>query len=140
MATRGTITVKVNEKDKEVALKVTKEFLDKHNAIYTEKSFNTLWDVIIPKNCNYISIYHHWDSYPSGLGETLEKEYNDYESALMLCLCGSMSSINKGIDSYVLSGDEEWEYNCPEFGETTDELNKESYNYLFEDGKWKIID
>ena len=54
----------------------------------------------------YIGIYHHWDGYPEGVGDTLVKRFNTYEDALNLLLYGDESSINSSvcIIPYILRG------------------------------------
>lgn len=41
-----------------------------------------------------VSIYHHWDGYPTGVGVTLMNHYDDYEKAVNLMLFGDASTIN----------------------------------------------
>ena len=54
----------------------------------------------------YIGIYHHWDGYPEGVGDTLVNKFNTYEDALNLMLYGDESSINgeETIEPYLLRG------------------------------------
>lgn len=49
----------------------------------------------------YLEIYHHWDGYPSGLGEYLNEHYNTYEKVLNLVLIGDVSNIIGGIVPYI---------------------------------------
>lgn len=41
-----------------------------------------------------LSIYHHWDGYPDGVGNTLLSHYNSYDKVLNLMLFGDASTIN----------------------------------------------
>ena len=62
-----------------------------------------------------ISIYHHWDGYPDGVGQTLLDEFNDYEKALNLVSFGDASSIN-GVDATFYNswrGGEDWDFTQP---------------------------
>ena len=36
----------------------------------------------LEQGANVISIYHHWDGYPEGVGETLLNEFNHFEGNL----------------------------------------------------------
>lgn len=68
MATRATITLKIKDKD----LNKTKKFdIDKlpENTSYKDDCIENLQEVTLNKP--YISIYHHFDGYPGGLGVTL---------------------------------------------------------------------
>ena len=49
----------------------------------------------------YLEIYHHFDGYPTYLGEYLNKHYNTYEKVLNLVLIGDVSSIIHGVVPYI---------------------------------------
>jgi hypothetical protein len=44
------------------------------------------------KDGSILSVYHHWDGYPSGLGVTLKEHYNSRAAAAELIDGGDMSS------------------------------------------------
>lgn len=86
----------------------------------------------------YLTIYHHWDAYPSNLGKELKKHYNTYEDVLNLCLAGGFSTILDGCMPYGgLKGT--WGNTPPE---KSDEVIpcRFHYQYLFEDGVWYYRD
>ncbi len=86
----------------------------------------------------YLTIYHHWDAYPSNLGKELKKHYKTYEDVLNLCLAGGFSTILDGCMPYGgLKGT--WGDTPPE---KSDEVTpcRFHYQYLFEDGTWYYRD
>ena len=102
------------------------------------------------------SIYCHWDSYPSGVGDTLFKHYTDKAKVEKLIALGDISSLGEKVD---IPEGVSHSFNCPcanvtiAYGrdrgeEGTEALVAESeneywnsnyleeYSYLFKDGKW----
>ena len=57
-------------------------------------------DVVVPQDAKYMRIYHHWDGYVTGVGDTLNRYFKDYDTILNLLAMGDMSSINDRITSY----------------------------------------
>ena len=91
-------------------------------------------DVTIEKP--YLVIYHHWDGYPEGVGETLVKKFNDYDTILNLLCGGDASSINGDtIVQYCAWRGEEWDDVKPAQSDTEPSVTEE-YVYLFDDGVW----
>lgn len=138
MATRAMIYVKVNEEDigKEMKADLDK-VKDKLSSRLTLGAIdNQIGSVKLGK---YVGIYHHWDGYPSGVGETLLNEYNDYESALNLVLLGDESTINESLHPYMGNNGEEWEH-CKPMVIDSDGIGDtlENFDYLFSDGSWKF--
>ena len=91
----------------------------------------------------YIGIYHHWDGYPEGVGDTLLNLFNTYEDALNLMLYGSESTINcEGeIEPYWLRGCRFGREDTPpslhtEIPKNLNETCWAEYVYLFKDGEW----
>lgn len=92
-----------------------------------------------------ISIYHHWDGYPEGVGQTLLDEFNDYEKALNLVSFGDASSIN-GVDVTFYNSwreGEDWDFTQPKQYQDDDDYEKHckrgiDYLYLFKDGEWWV--
>ena len=102
-----------------------------------------------------ISVYHHWDGYPSWLGVTLEKKFNTREK---------IEELIDGGDMACCDSDNTWDYNeklevsrplyyadrgedCPpkiaesitEFFDQTENTDGE-YAYLFNNGEWTCYD
>ena len=96
-----------------------------------------------------LSVYHHWDGYPSWLGRILKTHYNSKELAAELIDGGDMSSAwtNAGWNNetraqgplyYTERGDE---FIAPLLdADLCDYLNKnnssEEYAYVFRNGNW----
>lgn len=134
MATRATITLKIKDED----LNKTKKFdIDKlpENTSYNDDCIENLQDVTLNKP--YISIYHHFDGYPDGLGVTLFTKFNDYDKTLNILLGGDASSINGDtIIQYCPSYQyEDWDRTKPDL---TDEIPvaDQDYQYYFDGEKW----
>lgn len=139
MATRSTISLKIAESDKgkvfhfdesklpileEVGEKVTcmNDFIDKVGDVKLEK--------------DYLTIYHHWDGYPEGVGDTLTALYDNYETILNLLCGGDASTINDmKICQYCAWRDEDWDSVQPKQSDEEPSVTEE-YAYLFKDGKW----
>jgi hypothetical protein len=99
------------------------------------------------KNGNILSVYHHWDSYPSWLGRILTTHYNTRAKVAELIDGGDMSSAwtNAGFNNetvaqgplyYSQRGDD-----CPprldaDLCDYLLAINAEEYHYLFRNGEW----
>lgn len=134
MATRATITLKIKDED----LNKTKKFdIDKlpENTSYNDDCIENLQEVTLNKP--YISIYHHFDGYPEGLGLTLYEEFNDYDKALNILLGGDASSINGNtITQYCAAyKDEDWDSDKPDLSEEIPGAHQD-YQYYFDGEKW----
>ena len=134
MATRATITLKIKDED----LNKTKKFdIDKlpENTSYNDDCIENLQEVTLNKP--YISIYHHFDGYPGGLGVTLFTKFNDYDKTLNILLGGDASSINGDtiIQYCPAYQDEDWDSTKPDL---TDEIPvaNQDYQYYFDSEKW----
>lgn len=134
MSTRSNIYLRLNQETKGKTIKFNPDLI--------EDDYVTNFPipkVKIPKDVNFIGIYHHYDGYISGVGETLQNEYNDYDKILNLLIMGDMSTINDGVLSY-----RGWRgENTPPSFYTEKELTveqalKEEYAYLFDNGKWYV--
>ena len=135
MATRSTISLKIKETD----LGKTMHF-DVNNipfgCKYSKECIDKVGDVTPSKS--YLTIYHHWDGYPQGVGKTLVERYNTYESVLNLMLGGDASSINgEEIVQYCAWRGESWEHVQPLQQDNV--CLTEEYAYKFEDGKWYVL-
>lgn len=102
MSTRSCIFVEVKKEDFLKRMKPDKEMLyakgyhfgdvDSEKRIPEEEVDKVPATELSAK---YIGIYHHWDGYPDGVGETLVNKFNTYEEALNLMLFGDQSTINR---------------------------------------------
>ena len=138
MATRSTISLKVSESDKGKVFHFDIDKLPKSVLGYEDDFINKVGDVKLEKD--YLTIYHHWDGYPEGVGETLVEKFNDYDTILNLLCGGDASSINgETIIQYCAWRGEAWNdaYGGvqPKQSDTEPSVTEE-YAYLFKDGKW----
>lgn len=100
MSTRSNIYLKLKDESKGQTIKFDFSKLPTaHKEQHAELEF-PIKDVIIPKDAEYIGIYHHWDGYITGVGETLLMSYNDYDTILNMLIMGDISTINGGVISY----------------------------------------
>ena len=100
------------------------------------------------KNGNILSVYHHWDGYPSWLGRILTTHYNTRAKAAELIDGGDMSSAwtNCGWQNETRSETGPMYYSersddCPprldqDLCEFLLPDNSEEYAYLFRNGEW----
>lgn len=140
MATRSTISIKVKKADKGKTFHFDRNKLPK-DVGYQDDFINMIEDVTIEGD--YLTIYHHWDGYPDGVGKTLIEKFNTYTSALNLLLGGDTSSINGDvIIQYCAWRGEKWndEYGGvqPKQSNKVPDLEEE-YAYLFKNNKWYFI-
>ena len=100
-----------------------------------------------------LSVYHHWDGYPSGLGVFLQHNYTTKEQIAELLDGGDISSIysrtdwnNEQVDEHVLYYNDRGEKTEPRLDLSVEDYieNKlsamEEYAYLFENGEWICYD
>ena len=96
-----------------------------------------------------LSVYHHWDGYPTWLGVHLRQKYTTREKVAELLDGGDISCIDSDTD---------WDRNeCEphvqyynDRGENTEPrldlndgdffVNNEEYAYIFDDGEWLCYD
>ena len=89
-----------------------------------------------------LSVYHHWDGYPSWLGRILKTHYNTKAKVSELIDGGDMS-VAWGYDNqpeyYSARGE-----NCPPslmtMNEYLDKNNNEEYAYIFRNNEWVCYD
>lgn len=121
--------------------------------------------ILKTKEGNYKSIYLHNDGYPDWAGKVLKNHYTTYEKVDELLNLGNLSAIgyqpvehpngwNKDIftlfDPKVMQENAKYCISYAARGEKSQEaltdqslhdaLGGTSYNYLYEDGKWYIVD
>lgn len=136
MATRANILVKVKDSDLGEVIKFDPSFVPGGYS-WNEEFIGLLQPIVLEKN--FIGIYHHWDSYPEGLGNILERKFNTYREVLNLMCIGDCSSICQGrLDSYVLWRGEDWSTSKPKQSDNDGDLcsSRNDYYYLFENGQW----
>ena len=89
MATNAFIGIVVKPQDKRDLLSLTSNFSESRLTDIREPEF---YVTEIEETTEVIRIYHHYDGYPEMLGETLVKEFNDYEKVMNLVAFGDASS------------------------------------------------
>ena len=141
MATRSFIGVVVNSQDNGKTISPSLELLGKDiESFLAEAEFH---DTVIEDSTKVIRIYHHWDGYPDGVGQTLLEEFNSYEKAINLIAFGDASSI-VGTDATFYNSwreGEDWKITKPRqytSEQAYEESCNEDYAYLFKDGKWYV--
>ena len=100
-----------------------------------------------------LSVYHHWDGYPSFLGVFLQQNYTTKEQIAELLDGGDISCIdsdtdwnNEKVDNHVLYYNDRGEKTEPRLDLNVEDYieNKlsamEEYAYLFENGEWICYD
>ena len=90
----------------------------------------------------YKGIYCHWDGYPSNNGKLLLTHYNTLDKVKELVSFGSLSSLGEDISlCEFYHRDRGEDFNSFEVS-SLDEISEliEEYTYIFEDGKWLILD
>jgi hypothetical protein len=100
-----------------------------------------------------LSVYCHWDGYPSFNGKVLREFYNTKEKVNQLINGGNISSLHTNVGwnnetlpetgpQYYTSRGESIDDNAPELSKDHGEYLKmsgdsdEEYSYLFADGEW----
>ena len=100
-----------------------------------------------------LSVYHHWDGYPSFLGVFLQKNYTTKEQIAELIDGGDISHIdsdtdwnNEKVDNHVLYYNDRGEKTEPRLDLNVEDYLEneysamEEYAYLFENGEWICYD
>ena len=96
---------------------------------------------VVQEDNSVKSVYCHWDGYiENGVGQELKTFFNSYRLANKVISEGDLSSINRGyIDSYnSLRGDSVLVNQFPDIKSFESSDYEQSFNYLFEDGEWKV--
>ena len=105
------------------------------------------------KDDSILSVYCHWDGYPSFNGKVLREFYDTKEKVTQLINGGNISSLHTNVGwnnetlpetgpQYYTSRGESIEENEPELSKDHGEYLKmsgdsdEEYSYLFADGEW----
>lgn len=97
------------------------------------------------KDGSIVSVYHHWDGYPTGLGAHLVAHYSDIDDIRELIDGGDLSTCirEEGPEYYADRGETDVEpqlsISHDEFVSLTDECTGE-YAYAFVNGTWTCYD
>ena len=145
MATRSYIAVVIKTEDK--GRVITPDLVLLGKGICSNLKEPVFHNTTLEQGANVISIYHHWDGYPTGVGATLLEEFNDYEKVLNLMSFGDASTIN-GVDATFYNSwrtGEDWSFTQPKQFENEDTFTENfkddvfiEYLYLFKDGEWYV--
>lgn len=136
MATRSNICLVLNKEDIGKVVKFDQTKLPK-GVKCDNKFMDKIKEVTLVKPV--LEIYHHWDGYPEGVGETLVKQYNEYNTILNLLLGGDASSINgDNVCQYCAWRGEDWGSVKPR--QLDNPVLNEEYLYKFENGTWYFRD
>lgn len=130
MSTRSNICLVLNKEDIGKVMKFDESKLPK-DVTCDDDFLDMVEEVTLEKPI--LEIYHHWDGYPEGLGKTLLKQYNDYNTILNLLLGGDASSINGDNVCH-----EDWRSVKPK--QLDKPVLNEYYLYKFENGVWYFED
>ena len=100
-----------------------------------------------------LSVYHHWDGYPSFLGVFLQQNYTTKEQIAELLDGGDISHLdsdtdwnNEKVDNHVLYYNDRGEKTEPRLDLNVEDYIEneysamEEYAYLFENGEWICYD
>ena len=96
-----------------------------------------------------VSVYHHWDGYPTWLGVTLRQKYTTKEQIEELLDGGDISCIESDTnwereecEPHVLYYNARGEDTEPRFDQSVEDYlaNGEEYAYLFENNEWVCYD
>ena len=100
-----------------------------------------------------LSVYHHWDGYPSFLGVFLQQNYTTKEQIAELLDGGDISCIdsttdwnNEKVDNYVQYYNDRGEKTEPRLDLSVEDYIEnensscEEYAYLFVNNEWKCYD
>jgi hypothetical protein len=131
----------VNPQDNGKTISPSLELLGKGIESHLEEA--EFHDTVIEDSTKVIRIYHHWDGYPDGVGQTLLDEFNSYEKAINLIAFGDASDIC-GTNAVFYNSwreGEDWKITKPRqytSEQSYEDSCDEDYAYLFKDGKWYV--
>lgn len=145
MSTRSTIAVVISQLDRGKFIEPDLSLLGKRiESDLKEPEFHR---TVLNEGTEVVAIYHHWDGYPEGVGQTLLDEFNEYEKAKNLVSFGDASTINGDTATFYNSwrAGEPWEFTQPKQYDSEDDFNEKfnddvfiEYLYLFKDGEWFV--
>ena len=130
MATRGTIMLSIpNEaKGKTYDYKPKKEV----GLEYPTPS------VTIPDDAEYISVYIHFDSYPSGLGKEILDDFvgKDFDYVMEHLIAGG--ELSSTYIPYHAWRNDDWKYAKPKFSAEPFPISEDYQYFRDSDGKWFV--
>lgn len=141
MATNCRIRVILDEKDRNRDMKFVpneKQSEDLLKEPWGDENKEGCWDTVNAGGKEALIIYHHFDGFVNGVGETLYREYNSYQEALNLVLGGDVSTIIGSYTPYAIREGKDWESICPVAVDESYSSNNEEYEYMFKNGKWFV--
>lgn len=138
MSTRSKISIKIKKEDIGRTIKFDKRKLPCYlDGWGNEKSREKSKEVTLEKD--YLSVYCHFDGYPSCVGAVLKERFNDYDTILNLLAGGSISYIEfDGVKHYANRIGEKWQYIKPTQNDEVEYSWTYDYGYVFEGGKWYV--
>lgn len=89
---------------------------------------------------HYVGIYCHHDGYVEHVGKLLQTKYKTLEDITPIILLGAISCLK---DTYEKTKKESYTLSCneePNIYVGSEITWGEDYNYLFEDGKWILLE
>lgn len=87
----------------------------------------------------FLSIYSHWDGYPTHLGQILLTHYNDLDKALNLLAGGWIDAINERYYNAfhdTQTAKHPYDFNAAQFPKNPG--LQEAYAYLYKGGEWYV--
>ena len=105
------------------------------------------------KDDSVLSVYCHWDGYPSFNGKVLREFYDTKEKVTQLINGGNISSLHTNVGwnnetlpetgpQYYTSRGESIDMNAPRLDKDMEEFftDNEEYSYIFRNGQWFAYD
>ena len=84
-----------------------------------------------------LSIYCHWDGYPTGVGAILKEHYNNTDKLKELMALGDLSSLGETLEESVFYGRDRGETNISVIKlSNAESVDKQDYNYYFDGENW----
>jgi hypothetical protein len=94
------------------------------------------------KDGRFQSIYHHFDSYPKGLGKTLLENYTTYEDVEKIIALGACSNLGPTLDadeSVFYHRDRQEDLHIHDSVTMRSAIYPNDFNYVFQDGQWSFF-
>jgi hypothetical protein len=89
------------------------------------------------------SIYHHFDSYPEGLGQILRDHYSTEEKIEKMINLGDCSYLDASLDESVFYARDRHEdlhiTHGPKDTPLSYVISIQEWNYVFENGEWSVF-
>lgn len=132
MATRGTIMLAIPKEAKGKTYNYIKSGKEKVCFNYPTPS------VTIPEEAEYVSVYHHFDSYPTGLGKEILEDFagKDFDYIMEHLIAGG--ELSSTYIPYHAWRNDDWEYAKPKFSDEPFPISEEYQYFRDTDGKWFV--